>query len=215
MIDVVSGEITALPVPATSVDITVLNGSGYVCGWSFRDASGDVASVAAGSVVAPGAGVIIATSPATPAGVYTLNWSVDLNGPAAAGDADNFRLFVNGVSVETSVNAGAQGEYPQVPVQVNIPAGATYQVKAVGAGTAGVTYRADVSAVPVIAGDAVVDILDGSNFVGTMSVGASGASSQNFGQTGIKIRSGITVHVVSGIVAGAVLARFASPSDYP
>lgn len=208
-VDVVSGLVRPIPVPLTSADIVLLSGDCYFCGWSIREASGETASDAQGFVVAPGAGAAIATSPSQVGGTYTLNWTVELIGAAAAGDQNNFGLYVNAVLVATSVNLPAAGEYPQPPVQVVIPNGTTYQVKAIGAGTAGVTYGASVSAVPVAIGDAVVEFRDGLNPLAEVSLPANGSNSQSWGQIGHQIKSDIRVHVIAGIVAGTISARFA------
>jgi hypothetical protein len=212
-VDVVSGEVRPIPLPPTTVDVTLLSGSCYLCGWSLREASGDLASAISGSVVAPAAGAAIATSATQQQGTYTLTWVVELQGAAAAADANNFGLYVNGVLIETSANLPAAGQYPQNPVKVVIPAGATYQVKAIGAGTAGITYTADVSATPASDVDAQVEFRDAANIVGEASIGAGGSASQSFGQLGIQMRSGITVHVISGTVTGNVNARFAKPGE--
>lgn len=206
-IDVESGEIIPLSIPLTSSDITLTTGVAWLCGWSIREASGDSATAVEANLVSPGAGAVIATSAALAVGVYDVAWTVELIGAAAAADANNFALFVGGVQITASVNAGAAGVYVQPNVRVNAGAGATVQIKAIGAGTVGVTYSVSVSIVPANQVDAAIEIRDGRNPVAEIGVPVAGVSSQSFGVHGLKIRSDITLHIVSGVVTGAVYAR--------
>lgn len=101
------------------------------------------------SVAAPGAGATVASISLVP-GTYNVGWTVALTaGTPAAGDASNFGLYVGGVLQEQSATPGALGSWPQQQVEVTVAATTTVAVKAVGAGTAGVTYAAELSAVPV------------------------------------------------------------------
>lgn len=101
------------------------------------------------SVAAPGAGATVASISLVP-GTYNIGWTVALTaGTPAAGDANNFGLYVGGVLQEQSATPGALGSWPQQQVEITVAATTTIAVKAVGAGTAGVTYAAELSAVPV------------------------------------------------------------------
>jgi hypothetical protein len=213
-ISVVSGQVRSIAVPATAVDITILSGASHLCGWSLRDASGELGSEIEGSVTTPGAGAAIVTSAGQAAGQYTLNWSVSLAGTPAAADANNFGLYVNATLVATSINLGANGEYPQEPVQVTIPASGTYAVKAIGAGTVGAIYTAQVSSTPAPGAVSAFEIRDTSYPVGEGFAIPGAASTQHFGQAGIKIRGALNLHIISGSVAGSLLVRYAQPGDY-
>lgn len=96
-----------------------------------------------GAVTHPGAGAVIALAFAA-AGTYQVYWPVVLSGPAGAGDADNFGLYVGGVLAATSANAGAAGSYPQSSTVTVATGGQLLTVQAIAAGTAGVTYGAAV-----------------------------------------------------------------------
>src|SRR5215471_18419592 len=89
---VVAGPIRGVPFPATAVDVDVIQGPCVLNGWSFRDAAGELALEASGSVTSPAAGVTIATTASLPAGTYVVSWEVQLAGTLAAADANNFQL---------------------------------------------------------------------------------------------------------------------------
>jgi hypothetical protein len=177
-------------------------------GWSFRDATGDVSQESENSVVAPAAGTVITTVTITNTGSYTVSWPVELVGPAAAGDTNNFGLYNGAVLLETSLNLPVAGVYPQPPVTLTFPAGTVLSVKAIGAGTAGVTYGAQLEAVPAVGGNGVVEIRDGNMPIGESSVQQDGVDSQWFGPQGIHCMGQIQVHVVQGLVTGVVYAIF-------
>jgi len=106
------------------------------------------------SATAPGAGATIVTDPSSGSlapGLYNVTWEVALSGAAAAADANNFGLYLNGVLQLQSVNPGAAGSWAQqaVEVQSTVAAPGVLTVKAIGAGTASVVYSAQVVATPV------------------------------------------------------------------
>lgn len=101
------------------------------------------AQVTSGAVSAPAAlsNILLDT---VPAGTYIVPWTVILAGTVGAGDANNFGLYANGTLVATSVNSGAAGTYPQLPVLVTVN-GTTNDLKVLSgnnAGTAGSQYSA-------------------------------------------------------------------------
>lgn len=107
-----------------------------------------------GAVTAPGAGATIVTVPSSGSlapGTYAVTWETGLSGAAAAGDANNMGLYLNGVLQAESVNPGAAGSWQQEAVEVTstTAAPAVLTVKAIGAGTASVIYSAEVVATPV------------------------------------------------------------------
>jgi hypothetical protein len=203
-IDVTVGGVMAVPVTSTVVDVTPFPGSGNLAGWSLRDASSAVPNEVSGLVVAPGAGATIAQLAALPAGEYAVNWTVGLQGAAAAADANNFELFDTAGNVLASVNPGAAGDYPQAPVTLTVAAGQTIGVKAIGAGTAGVTYSADISIDPTAFPETVVELQDGGSIIGEVSFQSERASTQWFGTQGPYLNAGVKLHVVSGAVVGVI-----------
>jgi hypothetical protein len=207
-IDVEAGSVHIVPVPLSAQDQVLLQSDGYLCGWSLREAAGEVPSDFEGSVTTPGAGATIATSAALAAGTYTVKWTVTLGGTPAAADANNFQLFNGATLVATSVNLGAIGDYPQADVQVTVVSGAVLTVKALGAGTAGAIYSAQGSVNIDIVPDAIIEIQDVGNPIAEISLTTGAVNSQWFGPQGLKIRGQIKLHMVSGTVVGAVYARF-------
>jgi hypothetical protein len=213
-ISVVSGQVRSIAVPATAVDVTILSGASHLCGWSLRDASGDMASDIEGSVVTPTAGQAIATSAAQSAGVYTVKWTVTLAGTLSTQDTNNFGLYAGSTLIATSVSPPGGGVYPQPDVQMTLTQGQTYSIKAIGAGTAASTYSASASAVPESGAQTAFEIRDTSYPVGEGFAIPGAASTQHFGQAGIKIRGALNLHIISGSVSGSILVRYAQPGDY-
>lgn len=203
-IDVTAGGVMAIAVAPTSVDATPFPGGGYLAGWSLRDASTGVPTEASGLVVAPGAGATIVQLAALPAGEYEVTWTVGLQGAAAAADANNFELFDTAGNVIQSINPGLAGDYPQNNAVITVTAGQTIGVKAIGAGTAGVTYSADITIDPTAFPETVVEIRDGANAIGAVSFQSERASTQWFGPNGPCVNAGVTLHVISGVVSGAI-----------
>lgn len=103
-----------------------------------------------GVVTAPGALAAITSLTLVP-GTYTLAWTVGLTGGTpAAGDANNFGLYVGATRQEASVNPGAVGgPWQQQTVTLTFLANTTVAVEAIGAGTAGVSYSAELVATPI------------------------------------------------------------------
>lgn len=207
-VDVTFGGIHPLKVASTSTDVRVIGGPARLMGWSFRDVSSLTPVEAQGSVVAPGAGVTICTTGVIAAGNYTVNWTVELAGPAAAADANNFEISDTAGNVLASVNAGAAGVYPQPPIQIDLPQGDAVLIKSIGAGTAGVTYTASVTLTPTSLVETVVEIQDGQGILGESSMAAGKTDSFSIGWPGSRLSSEILIHVVSGAVTGTVYAVF-------
>lgn len=207
-INITDGPTLVLPVPVTSVDITLLTGRGRLVGWSLRDATNDAQGETSGSVTSPTAGQTIVTTPALPGGTIQIGWTVSLQGTVAAADANNFEILHNAGVIATSENAGAVGVYPQLPFEVVTVAGDTISIKAVAAGTVGAVYGATVAVQADDTPTAVVELQDGGNSIGESAPSPGGVDTQNFGVDGIKIVNQIKLHIVSGIVTGAVYASY-------
>jgi len=141
------------------------------------------------------------------AGTYDVTWTVALQGAAAAADADNFQLK-NGVTVvENSVNAGAAGAYSQTNARITVPANGAVTVNAIAIGTVGVTYLAEIELTPTLTGATVVEIQDGGNILGEISLLPGEAKTDVLDHFGVLCQNRINVHVISGQVTGAIYAR--------
>lgn len=80
-------------------------------------------------------------------GTYTVSWTVSLAGTVSAGDANNFALYLAGVTLEaTSVNPAADGTYAQASVQITTTAGTQLFLTNPNPGTTGSTYGGTVTA---------------------------------------------------------------------
>jgi hypothetical protein len=213
-VEVGSGWIDAIPVPPTSTDLTVLTGESRIVGWSLRDTSTPSPAQAEGSTVAPAAGAAIVTLSGLRAGTYDVSWTVELLGAAAAADANNFEVKNGATVVETSLNAGAAGTYPQVGVRITVLASGSVSINAVGAGTAGVTYLAQIEMVPSQIGATVVEIQDSGNILGEVSLGPGGSETDTIADKGVPCQGQIKVHVVQGQVTGVIYAYLERDPGY-
>lgn len=202
-----TGEVAPLPVPVTTVDLSVITGDCRLVGWSLRDASAPASAQGAGQVVAPAAGAAIVTLSGLRAGTYDVAWSVGLQGAAVAADQDNFQLKNGATAVENTINAGAAGAYTQTGARITVPANGTVTINAIGAGTAGVTYLAEIELVPSQVGATVVEIQDSGNILGEVSLGPGGSETDVLDHFGMLCQGGIRVHVVQGQVTGVIYAR--------
>lgn len=182
---------------------TVLHaGRMRLMGWSLVSAAVDTLQNQ-GAVVAPAAGATIVTIINPSANDLLVTWTVGLIGPAAAADEDNFQL-VNGVTaILTSDNLPAAGEYSQPGVVITVPAGGAVSVKAIGAGTAGVTYTAQLT-LGVLAGGAIGQLLDAAQVVGVTSTGEDQLDTQWFGDEGVYVGTSIAVLATTGALSGVV-----------
>lgn len=202
------GHVWAIPVTPPGVLDVPLAGPAKLMGWSFRESGAETGSSAEGSVVAPAAGATIVQLANLPVGVYTISWEVELLGAAAAADANNFQLVAGATVLAVSLNAGAAGSYVQVTVQFQLNSVQTVAIKAVGAGTAGVTYAAQLAVAPVTAGQAVLELQDGNQVLGEITAGIAGSLTQWFGPEGIKIFNQVKAVPIVGQMTGVIYAKF-------
>lgn len=203
-VNVTVGGVEPLTVPSTTTAITVISGGGVLAGWSLRDAIADTPAEADGNVVAPGAGVTVVTLTGIPAGTYTVKWGVGLQGAAAAADANNFQLFNGAGAVDASVNPGVAGDYPQVDTVLVIPQSGSVTVKAIGAGTAGVTYSAQLSLIPNGLIETIVEITSGGDTLGEISLTDVASVTKWFGPNGPYFNSGVTLTAIAGAFKGCI-----------
>lgn len=203
-VELLVGGVLPINVQPTSVDVVILRGTGRLTGWSLRDVNATAPRDITGIVVAPLAAGTIATLTGLAAGTYSVEWIVGLQGAAAAGDADNFRLNDSSGDVMTSVNPGAAGEYPQANAQLTVPANGFIDVYAIAAGTAGVTYTAQITITPTGETNTVCELQDGNNIMGESAMVNFASDTKDFGSGGVLIQQQLTLHVVSGTVTGCV-----------
>ena len=208
-VSISEGRVRAIPVPLTSTDFQVISGPAILVGYSIRDGSGDAAQEGSAQVVSPAAGQTIISVTGLPAGDYQIQWTVELEGAPGAGDADNFKLTSSGGMNNHSINLGVAGEYPQAGIPATIGAGGNFKIVANAAGTVGVTYGGQLAVTPIAAGNAVVEIQDGNNPLAEVATSDSGVSSLWYGDAGLACRNEIFIHVVTGIIVGAVYVRYA------
>lgn len=203
-----TGRADILPVPITASDLVVLNSPCQLCGWSIRDAQSDLPRAAEGAVVAPAAGATIVSLTGLVSGLYRVGWTVELLGAAAAADANNFQLVPSVGDTIASLNAGAAGVYPQQEVEYFLNVFGSVTIKSIGAGTAGVTYAAQLTLEPTSLAASVVELQDGNNAIAEIGLPAGASDTSWFGREGVYVRQQIKLHVVSGAVTGAVYARY-------
>lgn len=206
-VEAVFGDVQVIPVPATTADSSLLQSDCRLVGWSLRDSTAETGLQAEGQVVAPGAGAAIVTLSGIPAGIYSVNWTVSLQGAAAAADANNFQLKNGAAVTENSINAGAAGAYPQVPAQITVAAGTNVTVNAAGAGTAGVTYLAQIELVPVAVPVTKVEIQDTGNILAEVCPGGGSSDTRWLGSIGVPCQGQVKLHVIAGSVTGAVYVK--------
>lgn len=210
-VEVTAGETYPLPVIAVIADTDIISGPAYLRSFSLRDSLNNLPVQANGQVVAPGAGASIAATGALVGGTYTVSWAVGLQGAAAAADANNFKLVDSNGVVLVSVNPGAAGDYPQINADVTIANGTTVSVQAIGAGTAGVTYSADISATPNGEVETVAEITDGARVVAEVSFRNERTQNVDFGRPGVCIETMLHLHIISGSVTGAFHVAYYKP----
>lgn len=205
-IDVTLGTSAIIPVdvPSTSASGQIVSGSARLYGWSFRESGGALPVDASATVVAPAATTVIATTGALAAGVYDVQWTVELQGAAAAGDANNFKLFNGAGAVMGSENAGAAGSYPQPSVRVTVAAGQAVSVQSIGAGTAGVGYTASISATPSPLFGFQAELRDNGQSLGCPAADLMESDTKWFGPPGVTVQGGIKLNLIAGTVAGVV-----------
>lgn len=207
-IDVEWDPVRVVPVPVTTVDVTPILGPCKLCGWSLRDATGDLAQQNENSVTSPAAGGNIVGLGATGGGTYTVEWTVSVGGTLAAGDANNMKLVGPGGLILNALYPAVAGDYPQPTVQVTLAAGNFLNVQAIAAATVGGIYSAQVAIIPVASANTVCELQDGNNALGEVAVPNPGCDTHWFGGDGLKVRNQLKMHIVSGAITGALYVRF-------
>lgn len=207
-IDIYAGPVRAIAIPGSFSDNLLINGPCEFCGWSVRDVGGEVPASSEGQVVSPGAGATIVTLTGLGAGLYQINWIVQLIGAAAAADQNNFKLVSSGGLSVVSLNAGAAGQYLQDVVQASVALGGSVSVQAVAAGTVGVTYAAQLSLQAVGAITSAGEFQDGNNALGETSATAGSTDTHTEWGGGLQVRQRLNFHPVGGLMSGVAYVRY-------
>ncbi len=207
-ITVAHGPVRTIPVLSPLAGGVVLSGPARLHGYSFREAGFSAPSESEGAVVAPAAGAIITSVVPAGSGTYQIAWTVELVGAAAAADLNNFGLYAGATLLETSLNAAAAGQYPQVSVEHVNPFAVTYAVKAIGAGTAGVTYAAQLAIQPITGVLATLELQDNGNAIAEISAGTGQVDTKWFGDVGIHVRGLVKTNPIAGFMTGVVYAAY-------
>lgn len=187
---------------------TLISGPARLMGWSVRDSGPQNATETEGQLVSPGAGATIATLAGIAAADYDIRWQVQLIGAAAAADQNNFALFFGATQLLTSENAGAAGIYPQTQIEQYGGFGANITVRAIGAGTVGVTYVAQLSGVLRSISGPVLQLQDDGHEIAEIGCPIFAVDSKWFGPSGIKVRGSLKTVVNVGQMSGALYLRY-------
>lgn len=189
----------------------LIGGPVRLCGWNANGGAGTTDTPVTGSVTAPAAGGTIA-SVSLGNGTYTVEWTVELTGTPGAGDVDNVQLLLGATVVADSVNPGAVGNYPQANAQINVTGGPlTLAAKAVGAGTAGATYKVTMTVIPTSASTAT--ILDGGQPIAYISTGLNGNQMSWLDPNGIGVETELDVLTTNGTVSGVLYYKLCYEDD--
>jgi hypothetical protein len=193
-----------LPVSASQAlnNTRLIGGPVRICGWSFSDGLTPSDLNATGTVAAPGAGATVA-SLSLPNGTYQVEWTVELAGTPGAGDVNNFALFIGAAQIATSVNLGANGNYPQENAQAQVTFGPlTLAVKAIGAATVGSSYTANIVVTQLNKNAAT--IFDGKMPIAQLSIGLGDVDTRWFDDYGITAETEVSVTGTLGTISGTI-----------
>jgi hypothetical protein len=180
----------------------LVGGPVRLCGWSANGGAGTTDTPVTGNVTAPAAGATI-SSVSLGNGTYTVEWTIELTGTPGAGDVDNVQLLIGATVVADSSNLGVVGDYPQANADINVTGGPlVLAAKAIGAGTAGATYKVTMTVIPTSSSTAT--ILDGGQAVGYINVGPTGSQTVWFDHGGVAVQTELDVLATAGTVSGVL-----------
>lgn len=194
--------ICVVTAPQSLNGTSLLGGPLRLRGWSLTDGIGSNDSNIEGSQTTPGAGTTIA-SVALANGLYSVQWSVELAGTPGAGDANNVAMFIGASQIDTSVNQGANGIYPQDTAEAVVTFGPlTLAAKAIGAATAGAVYTVRLTATPLA--HSLCAIQDGKLQIAFADIPPQGAQTIHFSDEGIRIDNSLSVQTSQGTIQGVI-----------
>lgn len=186
----------------TGANAELLRGPLKVCGWSLNDGVAPQGNVADQSAPTPGAGATIA-SLSLSNGEYAVEWWLELTGTPGAGDVDNVALFIGATQIDQSVNPGAVGDYGPFSASLVVSGGSmTLAANAIGAATAGTTYKVKLVVTPT--SPATATIFDGAQPVAFSVMSPNGVDTKWTYPPGIQVRNSLKVHSTQGSVSGVV-----------
>lgn len=184
-----------------------------LCGWSANGGAGTTDTPVTGSATAPAAGATIA-SVSLGNGTYTVEWTVELTGTPGAGDVDNVQLLIGATVIANSVNLGAVGDYQQEEAAITVTGGPlTLAAKAIGVGTAGATYKINMTVIPTSGSTAT--IFDGGQPVAYINVTSDGNDTQWIGDYGIAVLTELSVLTTAGTLSGILWYSMVYDDDDP
>lgn len=185
----------------------LIGGPVRLMGWSFNDGTVPQGKTVDQSAAAPGAGGTVA-SISLPIGTWLVKWTLELTGTVGAADIDNVQAKIGGTIVATSVNLGVAGNYVQADFEVTAVSGsATLNFVAIGAATAGSTYKVEANFEPL--NNSTATISDGSGPIAFSAITPGGVDNQWFGDSGIAIDTELSVLTTLGTVQGVMWYYYA------
>lgn len=101
-------------------------------------------AVGFGVATSPAAGQAIETTGAKDSALYDIKVIIGLSGTPAQADANNMAFFINGGQIGVLSFPGIVGSYSFDFQQFVSQQGSTFQVKAIGAATAGAVYSSNI-----------------------------------------------------------------------
>lgn len=180
----------------------LLGGPLRLLGWSLNDGTASQGLTVDQSAAAPGAGVTVA-SISLGNGQYQVEWTLEITGTPGAGDVDNVQVIVGATLIATSVNPGAVGNYSQEEVNAVVVFGpVNLMFKAIGAATAGSTYKVEANITPLTG--ATATIFDGAQIVGSPGMPPAGSDTKWIGPDGVQVDTAISVQTILGNVQGVL-----------
>lgn len=182
-----------------------------MCGWSFNDGAIGQGLTVDQSAAAPGAGATIA-SISLGNGAYQVEWTLEITGTPGAGDVDNVQVTVAATVVATSVNLGAVGDYPQEEFTAQVVFGPlTLAWKAIGAATAGSTYKIEANITPLANAGGTIN--DGAQAVGFIGMPPGGSQTVWLEGRGVQLDTQISVQTTLGTLQGVLYYYLDSDLD--
>ena len=207
-IEVLSGPVLVLPVPATAVDVLLLNGPCVINGWSLRDAT----------PVSTSSGVPVATGAAAAAGngsallpvndalsQFTLAFGAVLTANTLAVTVTNAQggTLTYAIPLAVGQNSPFVASFP-TPLEAVAGQQITVTVTGnVNSPTVNITAYGVASPSPT-----VVELQDGNNPLGEVTLSLAGVDTRWYGGDGLRVRNRVNLHVISGTIVGAVYARY-------
>lgn len=171
-------------------------------GWSLNSGNPGQGIFVDQSAAAPGAGVTIAST-SLGNGTYEITWFLEITGTPGAGDVDNVALFIGATQIGQSVNLGVVGNYGPFTAQAEVTFGPqTLAAKAIGAATAGTTYRVLITAIQETQTSATV--FDGNQAVGFVALSQGDTETQWLSDEGVEVATALRLQATVGNIQGVL-----------